>query len=59
MAYGLIWVVSWTVALHIGIVGILEGTVLDIDQDLGNEQHNDGDIDQDRSDMSDSWEVIE
>jgi hypothetical protein len=31
----------------------MEGAVLNLDQELGNEQHDDGDADQDRSDMSD------
>jgi hypothetical protein len=54
--YGLISVVFWSVALHIGIAEILEGPTLDLYQELGNEQHDKGDAD---GDSSDSWELVD
>ena len=45
--------VSWTTAMHMGIVGVLEGTALRYDQD-SDDENTDGNW----SDLSDSWEVL-
>ena len=56
---GLLCVINWSFALHTGIGGILETTVLGLENELGDGNDDDGDADGRLSDVSDSWEVIE